>query len=619
MKKLSAAICALLVFLLAASPAFACTAVYVGKEASVDGTIMLGRSNDVHPTVAPTMIQVVDRVENQPGSFYSDDWGFSYPLPDTTYKYTAIPISTSYDSFTIDAAGTCNEYGVAVSATVTAYTCGRILQADPCVDGGLCEDSIAGILAACSKTSREAAELLCSIVDEYGSGERNIVMIADRNEAWYVEIYSGHQYCAVRMPDDCVAAFGNEFMLTEVDPDSPDVICSKDLFYLPESHGYAKYNENGSMNLFDTYAGEGRLNDYANLRTWTGHQLLAPSTAGEYDTYTNYPLFFKPDEKVGLQDVFAVFRNRFEGTDYCPDETGSISTRVIGIETQAHVHVLQVYPDMPADKSCVSWVTLSQAEFAPFLPVSNAVTKVSEAYSTDFETNTYTPESAWFVYKGLNTLCAGARERVKPVGQYWRVLERGLVGAMPQIIAQDPQTITDMTLHIQDTALADAQVLYNDVLTNIMLSTDTCEYPFSYSSLSLGNAPRAKSAVEISLRGSMCESRYGLNDIGKMSLSETASAAGTEAALAAEAQTDAASAAGTEAVLAAEAQTDVASASGTAAGPEPINEEPVKDALIETVPYVNGTGNADISTSQMILLAAGALVLIVCGVLGKKK
>ena len=104
-----------------------------------------------------------------------------------------------------------------------------------------------------------------------------------------------------------------------------------------------------------------------------------------------------------------------------------------------------------------------------------------------------------------------------------------------------------------------------------------------------------------------------------MSLSETASAAGTEAVLAAEAQTDTASAAGTEAVLAAEAQTDVASASGTAAGPEPINEEPVEDALIDTVPFLNETGNADISTSQLILLAAGALVLIVCGVLGKKK
>ena len=31
-----------------------------------------------------------------------------------------------------------------------------------------------------------------------------------------------------------------------------------------------------------------------------GHVLLAPSTAGEYDTYTNYPLFYAPDEKVDV-------------------------------------------------------------------------------------------------------------------------------------------------------------------------------------------------------------------------------------------------------------------------------------------------------------------------------
>lgn len=586
MKKISAALCALLVFLLAVSPAFACTAVYVGKDVSVDGTIMLGRSNDVHPTVAPTMVQVIDRVENVPGRYYSDDWGFSYPLPDTTYKYTSIPISESYESFTIDAAGTCNEYGVAVSATVTAYTNDRILSADPCRDGGLCEDSIAGILAACSKTAREAAELLCSIVDEYGSGERNIVMIADQNEAWYVEIYCGHQYCAVRMPDDCVAAFGNEFMLTEVDPDSPDTICSPDLFKLPESHGYAKYNENGSMNLFATYAGEGRLNDYANLRTWTGHQLLAPSTAGEYDTYTNYPLFFEPDEKVSLQDVFAVFRNRFEGTDYCPDETGSESMRVIGIETQAHVHVLQVYPELPADKACVSWVTLSQAEFAPFLPVSNAVTEVSEAYSTDFGTNTYTSDSAWFTYKALNTLCSDARQRAKAVGQYWRVLERNLVEKMPEILAQDPETITDLTVRIQDTAMEDAKVLYNDVLTNLMLNTDTCRYPFSYSSLSLGDSPRAETPLEISLRGSQCPRRYGLLEIG-------------QAAEATPAQTS---------------DTAVTAVSASEPVPGPNSGETANLAF-----DVSGSANVEVSTSQLILLAVGAVVLAVCAAFGLRK
>ena len=38
--------------------ALACTAVYVGPEASADGTTIIARSNDAHPTVMPTIVKV---------------------------------------------------------------------------------------------------------------------------------------------------------------------------------------------------------------------------------------------------------------------------------------------------------------------------------------------------------------------------------------------------------------------------------------------------------------------------------------------------------------------------------------------------------------------------------
>lgn len=582
-KKITAGLCALFVLLLAVSPAFACTAVYVGKDASEDGTIMIGRSNDVHPTVAPTMIQVVERVEDTPGRFYKDDWGFSYPLPPTTYKYTCIPISETFESFTIDAAGACNECGVAITATVTAYTNDAVESLDP-AEKGICEDSIAGILAACCKTSREAVDLLAFIIDHYGSGEHNIVMIADQNEAWYMEIYCGHQYCAVRMPDDCVAVYGNEYMLTSIDPDDPNTVCSPKLISLPESHGLAKYNADGTFNPFDTYAGEGRLSDYANLRTWTGHSILAPSTAGEYDTFTNYPLFYQPDKKVALQDVFAIFRNRFQGTDYCPDVTGDQGMRVIGTETQAHVHVLQVYPELPADKACVSWVALSQAEFAPFLPVSNAVSRVSEAYSTDPMTRVYDPSYAWYVFKGLNTLCADNRSRVTEVAHYWRSLERALVNAMPEILACDDGTITDLTVYIQDTAMEDAQTLYNDVLTNQMLNTDTLGYSFSYSKLSMSNNVKQETKLDMSLKGSRCEERYGLNNIGQKHELKV--------------------------------YDFPQNADGSGAGSVAVSGS----ANSEVSGYGNaGTPDASLSSSELVLLIVGFAICFVCVVIGRKR
>lgn len=53
-------------------------------------------------------------------------------------------------------------------------------------------------------------------METYGSSESNTFMIADQQEAWYLESYSGHQWCAVKMPEDAVAVFGNECMLGSV-------------------------------------------------------------------------------------------------------------------------------------------------------------------------------------------------------------------------------------------------------------------------------------------------------------------------------------------------------------------------------------------------------------------
>ena len=75
--------------------ALACTAVYVGPEASADGTTIIARSNDAHPTVMPTIVKVYDRVENEPGRIYDCRNGFSWPLPDTTYRYVCIPFTTA--------------------------------------------------------------------------------------------------------------------------------------------------------------------------------------------------------------------------------------------------------------------------------------------------------------------------------------------------------------------------------------------------------------------------------------------------------------------------------------------------------------------------------------------
>ena len=523
-KKYRAAVSAVIILIMALLPsveAFACTGVYVGKKASADGTTIIARSNDIHPTVIPTIVKVYDRVENQPGRFFECKDGFSWPLPDTTYRYICIPQTVAGQEITgsaaEDAAGACNECGLAISATVTGYICKEAREADPEVKGGLCEYDIAGLVASSCATAREAVEMIASMIDERGSYEQNIIMITDANEAWYMETYTGHQYAAVKMPEDCVAVFGNEFMLGDIEEGYDDKIVSPQLYTLPEAEGFAEYNKEGHMDLFDTYAGRGRVADYANARTWVGHKIFAASTTGEYRTKERYPLFYRPDAPVALHDVMQVFRNRFEGTELDPKVSDSDKIRVIATETQAHVHILQRYPDMPDDLAVVNWCALAGAEYTPFVPLFATMTEVSTPYALDLTDDSFTQDSAYMVFKALKTLCAQNRDLYgQQVAKYWDAAENRMIQDVPAALkdakeSQDSAKIlTGYSLKCQEAAFADGTSLYGDVLRNIMLNTDTLQYTIDYDTLKY--EPKELTPLKLSVNPGNIGERYGYSE-----------------------------------------------------------------------------------------------------------
>ena len=123
--------------------------------------------------------------------------------------------------------------------SITAFSNKAALAADPLVEHGLTEFTAVELVVCQSKTAREAIEVLCGLIDSYGSSEVNIAFIADQHEAWYVEMYSGHQHAAVKLPADKVSAFGNEFSLEYVS-DYADSVLSKNLTSLPEQAGFAQ-------------------------------------------------------------------------------------------------------------------------------------------------------------------------------------------------------------------------------------------------------------------------------------------------------------------------------------------------------------------------------------------
>ncbi|MFN6887341.1 C69 family dipeptidase, partial [Proteus mirabilis] len=73
---------------------------------------------------------------------------------------------------------------------------------------GITEDDIPDILLSRAKTAREAIELLGNIIETQGAGEGFGVAVVDKNELWYLETGTGHQWMAQKLPKDKYFATG---------------------------------------------------------------------------------------------------------------------------------------------------------------------------------------------------------------------------------------------------------------------------------------------------------------------------------------------------------------------------------------------------------------------------
>lgn len=489
-----------LVLMLACTSAFACTGYYVGKDASENGTYIIGHTVDASTTFQSK--QVVVPHSDEPGRTFqiamTIDQMFAgenpelptIPLPDTTYKYTATPFMDGNWANAV-----ANEMGVTMTGAITAYACDPIMEADPFTEGGASEGWICAYIAAVSATAREAVENYGKVMAEYGGSESNIFFVADQNEAWYIESYTGHQWCAVKMPDDCAAVFGNEFSLgtLEAYTEGESLLHSDDLFTVPETAGTAAYDENGNMDLLLSYSGPDSFYDGAHMRTWYGHKLFAPSTVGDYNETERYDLFFKPDEKLSLSDVFEMTRSRYEGTEYDPDENGRTDMRVIAIERQATCSALEVYPDLPAEMATTNWTTLANAEHSVYLPINTLTNSLSEMFSTtpdDLEGLNFRYDLG-FAHTHFKRLCALSEQNRSEYGrgvrEYWKSVEDELIANYPEVLktaadmyAEDPAAaadyITEYTIANQDKALADCDTMFDELMWYVISNTNTMKY-----------------------------------------------------------------------------------------------------------------------------------------------
>ena len=468
--------------MLLSTSALACTGVYVGKDVSDQGTYIIARSEDQSQSDYNKMFMVQPRVDNVPGRTILDTaTGFEIPLPDTTYQYTYVPDYTRGEDGMYP--GSCtNEFGVSITATVSTSTCDAWREADPFVEPGLREAILAAAVAAVATSARDAVDVLLEYVDTYGSEEGNTVMITDQNEAWIVEIYGGHHYCAMKMPDDKVAVFGNQNMIGLVDPNAtPEdgYIYSDGLFELIDQLGLAV--KEGELYHLAKCVSNNTRSDSSNMRNWGGMKLLAPSLVGEYDTNEFYPLFYSPDEKVSVLDVMDIYRNRYEGTELDVNLPGNEGNRVIGTPNSSQIHILQTFPDWPAESAAINWICLGNTEHSVFIPFFSGITDTADAYKVDGDT--YDASGAYWKFKRIDTLAELDRSLYsESVRKFWKFQEEDMyqqmLDAAPVMLEKYAESseagdayVTQLGIQMAEYAMTLSDNLFAKLYTGVMHNT----------------------------------------------------------------------------------------------------------------------------------------------------
>ena len=381
----------------------ACTGFIIGKDLTTDGSTLYGRTEDLEPNHNKNFV-VRERKYNKAGDTFVDETnGFSFDLPAVSYKYTAIPDVTP-EQGVFDEAG-FNEEGVSISATVSASANDDIQKVDPYVKDGIAESALTSVVLPHVKTAKEGVELLAKIVREKGAAEGNIVTIADKTGVWYMEILSGHQYAAIKFPDDKYAVFPNTFFLGSVDKnDTENTILSADLEKIAQDAG--TYKEiNGSFHVAQSY--NPPLAEADRSRVWSGIKALDPNADVQYDD-EYFELMHSTSDKLSLRDAMNLQRNRLEGTDFKPQDQMELDGKGIPDKTKAdpvykypisnpnvmEAHIFQLKENLPASTGGgILWLAMGSPRNAPYLPYYGNISNTSQPYQ---EMSTAYNENSWY-------------------------------------------------------------------------------------------------------------------------------------------------------------------------------------------------------------------------------
>ncbi len=329
-----------LLLLLAGIPTvIGCTTFVVTKEASADGSVFVGHTNDgfgpglVYHQIREDMVSFrhVPAKDHPAGSMrkivYDPNSGgeFLGEAPASgaeTVVIGEIPEVNHTYAYITGSYGIINEHQL-MTGECTDYA--KIHPGAEKEKRIFYSSELSNIALERCKTAREAVILIGQLIDTYGYyGTGETLIFADPNDAWVIEMCGGTPnglggyWAAEQINQGEVFVAANEFRIRELSAENPLQIFSQNLTIDAGKMGWWNQTD-GPLDWAKVFGiGEYSHPYYSQSRVWRIFDRLAPSlqlspyVEGPFSTA--YPFSITPDTPVNLTRALSLFRDHYEGT-----------------------------------------------------------------------------------------------------------------------------------------------------------------------------------------------------------------------------------------------------------------------------------------------------------------
>lgn len=429
---LSLALAFLIVFT-SSEIAIACTGFIIGSDLTEDGNFIFGRTEDlevnhnkrykVYPQGTYPKGHVIKDVS------YDENLGYEYEFKQDSYQFTGVPDTTpEYGIF--DEAG-FNEKGLVIDMTVSMSPNDAVNNVDPLLDGsdsekniGITEAIMSTVVLATQDNVVDAIKFIADEVATKGNAEGNGFVIADNTDLWYMELYTGHQFVAMRYPTDKFSVFPNTFWLNELTltkgmetknyiiSEDGNYIYSKGIFDVAKKAGTFVGDEHKNIiNLAKSYGPES-IPDSSRSRVASGILHLNPEASVTLDSEV-FEFLQESNNKISLSDVMSLTRNRLDTVDVEADDLGKGIQYPIGNRNVMEAHIFHMNSTNPKEYPGIMWLSMGASLISPYIAYYPNQTRGIDAVQVD--TNEYDEKSYYWTVMDILHMVETDRDNLQAI------------------------------------------------------------------------------------------------------------------------------------------------------------------------------------------------------------